>query len=118
MKKTLAIILAAMLLIGCLTGCSSDEKTIVVGYTIYEPMNYFDENGKRKTAQIDINSTMIYNGYAHPYFTADDLKITGGQLIMISNDGDSDYDVVCYGNIRITLCRVFPTVCLLQEIYP
>ncbi|MBQ9992923.1 MAG: transporter substrate-binding domain-containing protein [Firmicutes bacterium] len=46
MKKTLAIILAAMLLIGCLTGCSSDEKTIVVGYTIYEPMNYFDENGK------------------------------------------------------------------------
>lgn len=58
-------------------------------------VSYFDENGKRKTAQIDINSTMIYNGYAHPYFTADDLKITGGQLIMISNDGDSDYDVVC-----------------------
>ena len=27
------------------TGTTEQEKTIVVGYTIYEPMNYFDESG-------------------------------------------------------------------------
>ena len=46
MKKTFAIIFAVMLLISCLAGCGADEKTVVVGYTIYEPMNYFDESGK------------------------------------------------------------------------
>lgn len=81
MKKTLALILAVLMLIGCFAGCGSnaddladaagttgtneagaadatagsaaseatddttaESKTVVVGYTIYEPMNYFDEN--------------------------------------------------------------------------
>ena len=47
MKKILAIAFAAMMLISCFAGCAKEEKeTIVVGYTIYEPMNYLDDNGK------------------------------------------------------------------------
>ena len=45
MKKILALILAVMMIVCCFAGCSKEE-TIVVGYTIYEPMNYLDENGK------------------------------------------------------------------------
>lgn len=56
MKKLLALILAVCML-GCFAGCGEKAKTestaadadakketIVVGYTLYEPMNYMDEN--------------------------------------------------------------------------
>ena len=48
MKKILSLILAAVMLmsVACIFSSCSNEKTIVVGYTIYEPMNYLDENGK------------------------------------------------------------------------
>lgn len=47
MKKTFALILALMLLVACFAGCApKEQKTIVVGYTIYAPMNYKDDNGK------------------------------------------------------------------------
>ena len=46
MKKVLALILAVMMIVCCFAGCGSKEKTIVVGYTIYEPMNYMDDAGK------------------------------------------------------------------------
>ena len=58
MKKILALILAGVMLFA-LAACGADKTkdettdpvneskgTIVVGYTIYEPMNYLDENGK------------------------------------------------------------------------
>ena len=64
MKKTLSVILAVLMALGCVlmlascggtaeettaaaddTTAAADEKTVVVGYTIYEPMNYKDENG-------------------------------------------------------------------------
>ena len=46
MKKFFALALAVLMLVGCLglTGCG--KKTIVVGYTIYAPMNYLDDNGE------------------------------------------------------------------------
>lgn len=58
MKKLLALILAVCML-GCFAGCGAKDtdskadagadntkkETIVVGYTLYEPMNYEDENG-------------------------------------------------------------------------
>ena len=48
MKKlfalTLAILMVATLFAAC--GAPAEEKTVVVGYTIYEPMNYFDADGK------------------------------------------------------------------------
>lgn len=45
MKKFLAIILAAVM---CLSfvACSQKNESIVVGYTIYEPMNYKDADGE------------------------------------------------------------------------
>ncbi len=48
MKKILAIIMAVALVLslGMLTACDASKGTIVVGYTIYEPMNYFDNNNK------------------------------------------------------------------------
>ncbi len=45
MKKLLALIMSVLLILTCFAGCGK-EKTVVVGYTIYEPMNYKDETGK------------------------------------------------------------------------
>ena len=46
MKKIIAIALSVMLLALCFAGCQSTKDTVVVGYTIYAPMNYLDENGE------------------------------------------------------------------------
>ncbi len=46
MKKFTALLLAALLALGCLSACGSTEKVITVGYTVYEPMNYPDDSGK------------------------------------------------------------------------
>ncbi len=45
MKKILALIMATLMIVACFAGCGSKNDTIVVGYTIYEPMNYLDEEG-------------------------------------------------------------------------
>ena len=44
MKKVFALVLALVMVAACFIGCGKEEKTIVVGYTVYEPMNYYDEN--------------------------------------------------------------------------
>ncbi len=50
MKKLIALLMTLALLVACFAGCGNkpDDKkeTIVVGYTIYSPMNYFDEDGE------------------------------------------------------------------------
>ena len=45
MKKLTALVLAILMIVSVasLFSCG-EEKTVVVGYTIYAPMNYFDEN--------------------------------------------------------------------------
>ncbi len=44
MKKIIALLMVVAMLF-CFAGCGAD-KTVVVGYTIYEPMNYFDADNK------------------------------------------------------------------------
>ena len=54
MKKFIAMILAVLMMAACLAACQASNEgtqatgekkpTVVVGYTIYEPMNYLDEN--------------------------------------------------------------------------
>ncbi len=47
MKKVFALVLALVLVAACFVGCApKEEKTVVVGYTLYAPMNYLDENNK------------------------------------------------------------------------
>lgn len=48
MKKFIAMLLAIVLCLTCFAACGAEtkEKTAVVGYTIYEPMNYKDADGK------------------------------------------------------------------------
>ena len=45
MKKFIALALALMACVALFAGCK-EEKTVVVGYTDYAPMNYLDESGK------------------------------------------------------------------------
>ena len=48
MKKILSITLAALMLLALalsFVGCS-DTKSVVIGYTVYAPMNYPDDSGK------------------------------------------------------------------------
>ena len=47
MKKFLAVLMAVLMMALCFAGCGGEKReTIVVGYTIYEPMNYEDANGE------------------------------------------------------------------------
>ena len=46
MKKMLAMLLVLLMILTCFAGCSAaGNKTVVVGYTVYAPMNYFDDDG-------------------------------------------------------------------------
>ncbi len=47
MKKLLTLMLAVILALGVFAGCGADEveeNKLVIGYTIYEPMNYMENN--------------------------------------------------------------------------
>ncbi len=64
MKKLTALLLAALLLVTCFAGCKKEEPTIVVGYTIYAPMNYLDENGQLIGYDTDLAKAVFENlGY-------------------------------------------------------
>ena len=56
MKRILALVLALMMLVAVCAGCGADSDSdlayvqdkgeLVIGYTVYEPMNYTDKDGK------------------------------------------------------------------------
>ena len=46
MKKLICVLLVAMMLVACFAGCGKEAKSVVVGYTLYAPMNYLDDNGE------------------------------------------------------------------------
>ncbi|MBQ7415769.1 MAG: transporter substrate-binding domain-containing protein [Oscillospiraceae bacterium] len=66
MKKLIAMTLAVLLLLTCFAGCTkaNEKETIVVGYTIYAPMNYLDEAGNLIGFDTDLAKAVFENlGY-------------------------------------------------------
>ena len=65
MKKLIALLMVLMLVLSCFAGCqAAGKKTVVVGYTIYEPMNYMDENNKLVGFDTDLAKAVFTNlGY-------------------------------------------------------
>lgn len=64
MKKFFALMLAVLMLVGCMVGCGKEAPTVVVGYTIYAPMNYLDENGDLIGFDTDLAKAVFENlGY-------------------------------------------------------
>lgn len=67
MKKLFALLLALVVLATCFAGCDSEETkkdVIVVGYTLYEPMNYQDEDGNLIGFDTDLAKAVFENlGY-------------------------------------------------------
>lgn len=62
MKKIIALLMVVAMLF-CFVGCA-EEKTVVVGYTIYEPMNYFDDNNNLIGFDTDLAKAVFENlGY-------------------------------------------------------
>ncbi len=72
-KRIIALALIAVLALCCFAGCSKEEaaggneekkEVIVVGYTIYEPMNYLDENDELIGFDTDLAKAVFGNlGY-------------------------------------------------------
>ena len=63
MKKIMALLLCVAMLF-CFAGCGNDKETIVVGYTIYEPMNYLDDAGELIGFDTDLAKAVFENlGY-------------------------------------------------------
>ena len=64
MKKIIALALSVMLLALCFAGCGAKKDTVVVGYTIYAPMNYLDDNGELIGFDTDLAKAVFENlGY-------------------------------------------------------
>lgn len=66
---------------------------------------YYYHNGKEKNCKIDKYADVIYNGKAYPEYTIDTLKFNQGDMVLIDNDSDGDYDVIRineYYNVRVS----------------
>lgn len=68
MKKILALALAALMIVACFAGCGA-KKSVVVGYTIYAPMNYLAEDGTLIGFDTDLAKAVFENlGYDEVLF--------------------------------------------------
>ncbi len=69
MIRLLSLVLALLMVAFCFTACGGDskdsaKKSIIVGYTIYEPMNYLDADGKLIGFDTDLAKKVFENmGY-------------------------------------------------------
>lgn len=46
MTKRILAIVSILVMVFCMAACGAKKETVVVGYTIYEPMNYNNEEGE------------------------------------------------------------------------
>ena len=63
MKKILSLALIAVMCVTCLFSfgsCGQTEDKLIVGYTIYEPMNYLDENGTLTVPKIKLEDILTW----------------------------------------------------------
>ena len=63
MKKLTAMLLAILMAV-CFTGCKGEQDTVVVGYTIYAPMNYLDESGELVGFDTDL-AKAVFSGLGY-----------------------------------------------------
>ena len=65
MKKLIALLLVTLLVAACFVGCKAEDKpVVVVGYTIYAPMNYMDDAGNLVGFDTDLAKKVYENlGY-------------------------------------------------------
>ena len=62
MKKIIALLMVVAMVF-CFAGCGAKE-TVVVGYTEYAPMNYFDENNNLVGFDTELATAVFENlGY-------------------------------------------------------
>ncbi|MGN1059814.1 MAG: hypothetical protein ACI4QW_05215, partial [Clostridia bacterium] len=54
----------------------------------------YTPDGKRKSYKLEAKFNVIRNNISHPYYTAEDLMLTNGQLKLLDNNGNGAYDVV------------------------
>lgn len=60
----IAVLLAVLMMAACFAGCGAKKDTVVVGYTIYAPMNYLDDNGELIGFDTDLAKAVFENlGY-------------------------------------------------------
>ena len=78
MKKIIALVLAMLLVLTCFAACGAEkkneQKTIIVGYTIYEPMNYKDESGKLVGFDTELAEAVFENMGYEPLFVEIDWE--------------------------------------------
>ena len=87
MKKMIAMTLAVLLMLTCFAACSKKnaKETIVVGYTIYAPMNYKDDSGELIGFDTDL-AKAVFEGM-------------GYEVIFKEIDWNSKYTDLASGNI-------------------
>lgn len=77
MKKVLSLVLAAIAAItmtAALTSCKQEKKIVTIGYTLYDPMNYEDENGELIGFDTDLAKAVFENLGYEPVFKLIDWK--------------------------------------------
>ncbi len=90
MKKIISLVLALFMCLLVFTACKADEKkTLIVGYTIYEPMNYLDgtelvgfdtELAEAVAAKLDMDIKFVEIKWDNKY-----IELNGGTINCIWN---------------------------------
>lgn len=71
-----------------------DAEDIIENSTDKFRITYYNANDKKVGANISKRADVIYNYSVMPDYSADDLKISQGRIVLIDNDYDGTYDVV------------------------
>lgn len=77
---------------------NTSDSLIINAVDIYSAskslISYYNASGRRTNIRLDASADVLYNYSLYDNYTADDLKIDFGRLVLIDNDSDRKYDVV------------------------